>query len=82
MAPPAVSPRPIVNTIGAGDALFSSFVHIYAHTADPYLALRKAVVFAGYKIGVASASEGYLDSLGLDSLCEQVYGSQNSRQWF
>ncbi|MBE2224396.1 MAG: carbohydrate kinase family protein, partial [Anaerolineae bacterium] len=43
---PAVSTRPVINTIGAGDALFSSFVHTFSQTHDPYLALRKAVVFA------------------------------------
>jgi ribokinase len=63
---PAVVTRPVVNTIGAGDALFSAFLHVYAQTGDPHLALRKAVVFASYKIGVAGAAEGFLDTEGLD----------------
>lgn len=64
---PAVFTRPVVNTIGAGDALFSAFLHVYAQTQDPYLAIRKAVVFASYKIGAAGAAEGFLDGAGLEA---------------
>jgi ribokinase len=64
---PAVFTRPVVNTIGAGDALFSAFLHVYAQTGDPYLAMRKAVVFASYKIGAAGAAEGFLDGEGLEA---------------
>lgn len=63
---PAVVTRPIVNSIGAGDALFSAFIHTYTHTHDPFLALRKAIVFASYKIGTASAADGFLDERGLE----------------
>jgi len=65
---PAVRPRVVVNTIGAGDALFSAFVHTYVRTIDPYLAIRKAVVFAGYKIGAKGAAEGFLRDTELDDL--------------
>ncbi len=63
---PAVFTRPVVNTIGAGDALFSAFLHVYIQTGDPHLALCKAVVFASYKIGAAGAAEGFLDGEGLE----------------
>lgn len=69
---PAVYTRPIVNTIGAGDALFSAFVHVYAATGDPYLAIKKAVVFASYKIGTAGGADGFLDAAGLDAWVEKV----------
>lgn len=65
---PAVQPRPVVSTVGAGDALFSAFVHCYSQTRDPYLALQKAVVFAGYKIGSVGAAEGFLRDDELASL--------------
>ncbi len=65
---PACTVRPIVNTIGAGDALFSAFIHGYARTRDPYESLRKAVLFAGYKIGAAGAAGGFLDAESLESL--------------
>jgi acarbose 7IV-phosphotransferase len=63
---PAVAPRPVVNTIGAGDALFASFLHFYGRRHDPYDALRRAIVFAGYKVGSAGAAEGFLDEAGVN----------------
>jgi sugar/nucleoside kinase (ribokinase family) len=66
---PAVQTRPIVNTIGAGDALLSAFVHGYVAIGDPYAALKQAVVFASYKIGETSASQGFLDQATLVRLC-------------
>jgi acarbose 7IV-phosphotransferase len=68
---PAVSVRPIVNTIGAGDALFSAFNHVYHHTHDPYEAIKGAVLFAGYKIGTAGAADGFLGHEELDALAQQ-----------
>ena len=65
---PAVSTRPVVSTIGAGDSLFSSFVHTYLQARDPYEAIRKAVVFASHKIGEKGAAEGFLNQNGLDRL--------------
>ena len=70
---PAVQIRPIRNSIGAGDALFSSFLHSFNLGMAPYDALRKAVVFASYKIGVASASDGFLSAQELDDLSAKVY---------
>jgi ribokinase len=53
--------RPVVNTIGAGDALFSSFLDGFLRTKDPYKALSRAIVFASYKIGEKGAAEGFLN---------------------
>ena len=57
---PAVKTRDIVNTIGAGDALFSSFIYFYNKTKDPYYAIEKAIIFASYKIGENGAAQGFL----------------------
>ncbi|MBN1564257.1 MAG: carbohydrate kinase family protein [Anaerolineae bacterium] len=65
MRVPAVYTRPVVNTIGAGDALFSSFIYGYQQTRDPVAALKQAVVFASYKIGETGAAQGFLDAAGL-----------------
>jgi ribokinase len=65
---PAVRTRPVVNTIGAGDALFSAFVHYYEATGDPYASLHKAIVFASYKVGETSAACGFLDEAELEAL--------------
>lgn len=69
---PAVRTREVVNTIGAGDALFSAFVHFYNKSANPHQAIRKAVVFASHKIGEAGAAEGFLDEEGLNDLYTRV----------
>jgi ribokinase len=58
---PAVQTRAVVNTIGAGDALFAGFLDGYLRTKDPYASLRRAMVFASWKIGVASAGAGFAD---------------------
>jgi len=68
---PAVVTRPVVSTIGAGDALFSAFIHAYAAGASPENALQQAIIFASYKIGVASASDGFLTAGELASLVHQ-----------
>lgn len=71
---PAVATRPVVNTIGAGDALFSAFLHGFARTGDPYESIRKAIVFASHKIGVPGAADGFLDGKQLDNLCAGMTG--------
>ena len=56
---PAYSGAKIVNTVGAGDALFSSFLHFYAKGMTAKNALQRAVVFAGLKIKHNGASIGF-----------------------
>ncbi|MGE5223474.1 MAG: carbohydrate kinase family protein [Omnitrophica WOR_2 bacterium] len=68
----AVKTRPVVNTIGAGDALFACFLHYYVQNRDPYEAIRKAVVFASYKVGEASAAEGFLSEIALEDLYYKI----------
>ncbi|WP_214102714.1 carbohydrate kinase family protein [Acrocarpospora catenulata] len=47
----AVTPRGVINTTGAGDALFATFLHFWVSTGDPVQALQAAVLNAGWKIG-------------------------------
>jgi sugar/nucleoside kinase (ribokinase family) len=61
----AVTPRGVVSTAGAGDALFASFLHGWLATGNPADALRAAVLHAGWKIGhpmpgTTSLTEGEL----------------------
>ncbi len=65
---PALHTREIVSTIGAGDALFSAFVHTYARTRNPYESLQRAIVFASWKIGTAGAAQGFLNAPAWDAL--------------
>ncbi len=64
----AVSVGNVVNTVGAGDALFSSFVHYYAKGLEPKEALMKAQIFASYKIGFDGASEGFASPEEIEKL--------------
>ena len=57
---PAAHVGDVVNTVGAGDALFSAFVHYYARGLHPVACLRRAQVFAAAKIRVSGASSGFV----------------------
>lgn len=57
---PASTPKSIVNTVGAGDALFSSFVCLYAKGFSPEKCLEMAQKFAAHKIGYDGASNGFM----------------------
>jgi sugar/nucleoside kinase (ribokinase family) len=64
----SVTPRPIRSTDGAGDALFASFLHLWLSSGEPVEALQSAVLFAGWKIGVDSASDGFVSAAELAAL--------------
>ncbi len=57
---PAAAVGVVVNTVGAGDALFSAFLHFYAKGFAPVDALQRAQVFAAHKITVSGASNGFV----------------------
>lgn len=65
---PAVQVGPVVNTVGAGDALFSSFLHGYAKGLSPLDALHRAQLFASAKIGSSGASKGFISEEELERL--------------
>lgn len=65
---PAVAPRGVVNTVGAGDALLAGYLHGHLAGADPGTALAGAVAFAGWKVGEDGAADGFLDAQGLAGL--------------
>lgn len=69
----AVRTREVVNSIGAGDALFSAFLDRYMRFRDPYAAIRGAMVFASYKIGEKGAAQGFLTSGELDEWVRRLY---------
>ena len=64
----AVKVGEVVNTVGAGDALFSAFIHYYAKGMNPVEALSRAQVFASYKIGFNGASEGFASERQIEEL--------------
>ena len=59
--------RPVVSTIGAGDALLAAFLHFRDRYDDPVAAMRRAVVFVAWKVGEASASAGFLSEAEVEA---------------
>ena len=57
----AVAPLGVVNTVGAGDALLSAYIHFWnkGYGDDP--SLKAAVTFAGLKISQSGGSNGFVD---------------------
>lgn len=57
---PAAHAGDVVNTVGAGDALFGAFIHYYAKGLHPVDCLKRAQIFAAAKIRVSGASKGFV----------------------
>lgn len=51
----------VVNTLGAGDALFTGFLNYWGQGYDAIEALKRAEIFAALKITVNGASKGFSD---------------------
>lgn len=64
----AVAPRGVVNTVGAGDALLSGYVHATLEGAEPREALVVGTTFAGWKVGASGAAAGLTDAAHLTEL--------------
>ncbi|MEV7967855.1 carbohydrate kinase family protein [Sphaerisporangium sp. NPDC088356] len=82
----AVTPRGVVNTSGAGDALFATFLHVWLRTKDPVRALQTAVLHAGWKIGTrlpvtASLTDGELAELRNSHPPTTVLGRWDGGGW-
>lgn len=65
---PAVRLGDVVNTVGAGDALFSAFVHYYAQGRNAEEALKRAQVFAAAKIRANGAAQGFVTEEEVEQL--------------
>lgn len=65
---PAARVGEVVNTVGAGDALFSSFLHFYAKGLHPVECLRRAQVFAAAKIRQSGASRGFVTEAEVEEM--------------
>ena len=65
---PAAHVGEVVNTVGAGDALFSAFLHFYAKGLHPVDCLGRAQVFAAAKIRVSGASRGFVTEAEVEEM--------------
>ncbi len=70
----AVKTGDVVNTVGAGDALFSAFIHFYAQGMEPVECLKRAQIFASLKIAHNGAALGFARLEEIEGWYEKIYG--------
>lgn len=69
---PVIKTGKVINTVGAGDALFSGFIHYYVKGVPAEEALKKAEIFASYKIGFDGAANGFADEQKIEELAAEI----------
>jgi acarbose 7IV-phosphotransferase len=65
---PAVAPRGVISTAGAGDTLFASFIHGWLATGNPVRSIERAVLYAGWAVGDSFPCAAMLTIEQLDAL--------------
>lgn len=75
-----VKTNEVVNTIGAGNALFACFLHYYMETGDSVNAIKNALLFASYKIGYMGTSNGFLTTEQLEQWRNLIWGIKKN-EW-
>ena len=73
-----VKTNEVVNTIGAGNALFACFLPYYLETGDSVNAIKNALLFASYKIGYMGTSNGFMTTDQLDQWRNLIWGIKKS----
>jgi len=69
---PAIQVGDVINTVGAGDALFSGFIHFYTKGFSPIESLIRAEIFAAVKIGYDGAAKGFIDEKQIEEIYSRV----------
>lgn len=69
----SVKTNEIVNTVGAGNALFSCFLHYYAKSWNPIYSIKNALLFASYKIGFVGTSIGFMTEEQIEQWRELIW---------
>ena len=69
----SVKTNEIVNTVGAGNALFSCFLHYYNKTGDASYSIKNAILFASYKIGFMGTSNGFMTEKQIEDWRELIW---------
>ena len=73
-----VKTNEVVNTIGAGNALFACFLHYYMETGDSVNAIKNALLFASYKIGYMGTSNGFMTTEQLAQWRSLIWGIRDT----
>ncbi|RKS79706.1 sugar/nucleoside kinase (ribokinase family) [Actinomadura pelletieri DSM 43383] len=77
----AAPPPQIINTSGAGDALFGTFLAEWLRNGDPVAALQSAVLHAGWKIGHRLPATASLPTPRLTALRERTPPPTRLGRW-
>lgn len=73
-----VKTNEIVNTVGAGNAMFSAFLHYYLKTKDAKLSIKNALLFASYKIGFVGTSNGFMTEEQIEQWRNLIWNNSQS----
>ena len=68
---PSFKVEKVANTVGAGDALFSGFLHYYLKGLSPIDALIRAQLFAAMKIRENGASKGFVSESEIEKMLDK-----------
>ena len=74
----AVKSVHIVNTAGAGNALFACFLHYYLKDGDSKNAIHKALLFAANKRGYMGTSNGFMTEQQLDAWEQLIWNPRGT----
>ncbi len=74
-----VKTNEVVNTIGAGNALFACFLHYYLETGDSVNAIKNALLFASYKIGYMGTSNGFMTVDQMEQWRSLIWGIKDNQ---
>jgi ribokinase len=69
-----VKTNEIVNTVGAGNALFACFLHYYQETGDSVNSIKNALLFSSYKIGYMGTSKGFMTTEQMEQWRNLIWG--------
>ena len=69
---PAVEVGKIVNTVGAGDALFAGFINYYSKGFTPLESLKKATIVASHKICYNGGAIGHPSEQKVEELYKKI----------
>jgi len=73
----SVKTNEVVNTVGAGNALFSCFLHYYNKTGDEIYSIKNALLFASYKIGFVGTSNGFMTEKQIEDWRDLIWKKSN-----
>ena len=67
----------VKNTVGAGNALLSCFLHYYEKTGNYKEAVKYALMFAAYKIGYIGTSKGFMTEKEMEQWYDLIWNRYN-----